>query len=224
VLAESPRGSLLFFAAALNQTKMKYLYKLNSTILSIEILQKLLLFASVILVIISCKDDAQEDNVKIYYDLKGFMENQIVYLIEKQPEVSKTAVLDGQNETTKTRDINWKKELELFIQADINKPSYKQSYQVIRKDSSWYEYILKPSANLPVRYLKIVTDGKLNKPVYVKAIIRTENKIYKSEKNIELTCTMKDNLLALKSYSVQGNQKLVLLDEKSYHIKARIGL
>lgn len=184
-----------------------------------------ILFLAVIVSLSGCSDqDSEKDGEKVYYDLRGFIENQIVYMTEKRPEVTKTTFLNGESETSKTKDINWKKELELFLQADLNKPSYKRSYNIVRKDSSWYEYTLKPSANLPVRYLKITTGKNLNQPVYVKALIRVENKIYKSEKEIELTCAYRNNLFELSAYSVKGYQKLIFLEEKSFRIDSKIGL
>ncbi|WP_229208816.1 hypothetical protein [Dyadobacter luticola] len=165
----------------------------------------------------------EEKNEKHYYDLKGFVENQIVYLEEKKPEVSKTAVLNGKSEQIKTKDIDWKKELELFVQADINKPSYRISYNVSRRDSAEYEYKLKPEMQATVQYLKIVTDSVVNQPVYIKAILKSENRIYKSEKTIELRCAQINNLWQVSSFSVDGYQKLIFTDKKSFHITSKIG-
>jgi hypothetical protein len=173
----------------------------------------------------SCQEKkVEEKNKKYYYDLKGFAENQIVYLEERKPRVHKTAFLSGKKEIATTREIDWKKELGLFIQADINKPAYRQSYEVIHNDSTHYEYKLRPNMNLPVQYLKIVTDPNFNQPVYVKALLKSENKIYKSEKEIELTCTESNNLWQLSSYTVKGYQKLIFMDKKSFQITSKIGL
>ncbi|KQS34264.1 hypothetical protein ASG33_02980 [Dyadobacter sp. Leaf189] len=173
----------------------------------------------------SCDQQAADDNeVKRYFDLKGFVENQIVYLNEKKPLATKSAKLDGELETVKSDAIDWKKELELFIQADINKPSYAQSYDVTRKDSSTYEYRLKENSDLPVRYLKIVTDTTVKSPTKVMATLLSRNRIYESEKQIEFTCQKKDNLLQISAYSVKGYQKLIFMEPKRFEISARIGL
>ncbi|MEO6620652.1 MAG: hypothetical protein ABIN80_18475 [Dyadobacter sp.] len=160
---------------------------------------------------------------KFYFDLKSFIENQIVYLNDKRPIVTKIVGLDRKTVSNKSKDIDWKKELELFVQADLNKPSYRSSYIVERKDSATYEYTLKANVELPVRYLKIVTDTNLHQPIYVKARFQSVNKIYKSEKTIELACSKKNNLLELTSYAVNGYQKLIFMDRKAFDIKANIG-
>ncbi|KAA0991087.1 hypothetical protein [Dyadobacter aurulentus] len=164
-----------------------------------------------------------ERNEKAYYDLRGFVEDQIVYLKEKKPQVTKTAKLDGEAQTIQSAEIDWDKEFGLFLQADINKPSYAQSYDVVRKDSATFEYRLKQNADLPVRYLKIVVDTLLKSPVRVTAIIQSKNRIYESEKNIELTYSRKNNLPQISFYLVSGYQKLIFMEPKSFSITSKIG-
>lgn len=176
--------------------------------------------------LISCTSDeeAGKDDVKLYYDLKGFINNQIIYLNDKKPEMMKTAALGTRKDVLKSRNVDWKKELELFVQADLNKPSYRQSYEVVRADSSHYEYRLKANADLPVKYLKITIDTTLKQPVYVEALLVAKNKIYSSEKKISLQSVRKDHLLQIGSYSIEGYQKLVLMDIKPFAISGKIGL
>jgi hypothetical protein len=120
--------------------------------------------------------------------------------------------------------VDWKKELELFVQADINKPSYRQSYEVVQNGPTHYEYRLKPGNDLPVAYLKIETDSVLKQPLYVEAIIKAKNKIYNSEKKIALRSVKRDNLLEVTSYSVDGYQKLIFVEKKVFSIQSKIGL
>jgi hypothetical protein len=189
--------------------------------------KRLLLFFFTLICIFTtaCESDVeQNDEIKTYFDLKGFVENQIVELNDKKPMVTKIAGLGKQRVTNKVNDIDWKKELELFVQADLNKPSYRQSYTIERKDSSTFEYHLKPNVELPVHYLKIMTDTSVHQPIYVKALFESENKIYKSEKSIELTRTQRNNVWELSSYEVHGYQKLIFMDRKDFDIIAKIGL
>lgn len=174
---------------------------------------------------LGCEQEEQVDPKNMqYYDLRGFIENQIVYLTEKRPQITKSAVLNNKQEVVKTQDIDWKKELELFMQADINKPSFRNSYQITAKTAGIYEYKLKADNDLPVRYLKILTDTSRNQPVFVKAIIRSKNRIYESEREIELTCSIKDNLTHLTGYRIKGYQQLILTDPKTFLISTKIGL
>ena len=181
--------------------------------------------AVLFLSLVSCRpEEARDDAPKVYYDLKGFIENQIVYLNEKKPEVSKTALLGSKREVSKTREVDWKKELELFIQADINKPSYRQSYEMVQNGPLHYEYRLKPGNDLPVSYLKIDTDSVLKQPLRVEAMIRASNKVYHSEKKLVLNAVKRDNLLEVNSYEVDGYQKLIFVEKKVFRIHGQIGL
>jgi len=173
----------------------------------------------------SCQpEETRDDAPKAYYDLKGFIENQIVYLNEKKPEVNKTAILGSKREVSKTREVDWKKELELFVQADINKPSYRQSYEVIQNGPVSYEYRLKPGNDLPVAYLKIDTDSVLKQPLRVEAFLRASNKVYNSERKVVLNTSKRDNLLGVTSYEVNGYQKLIFVEKKIFAIRGEIGL
>lgn len=173
---------------------------------------------------ISCTpEESGDDAPKAYYDLKGYVENQIVYLTEKKPEVRKTAILGNKRDVSQTRTINWKKELELFLQADINKPSYRQSYEVIQNGPLHYEYRLKPGNDLPVQYLRIDTDSVLKQPLHVEALIRSKNKIYNSEKKLVLKSAKRDNLMGVNVYEVSGYQKLIFVERKVFRVNGQIG-
>lgn len=172
-----------------------------------------------------CENKAAEQNtVHTYYDLKGLIENQIVLLNERKPKVNKTIILNGKKEVSVTANIDWKKELELFTQADINKPAYKNSYSVKNKNASEIEYILKSADDLNVQYLKIKMDTLQKQPYLIQALLKSENKIYESEKYIELTFSNKNNEWQPVSYSVKGYQKLLTMNPKSFQVSAKIGL
>lgn len=174
--------------------------------------------------LVSCTpEESRDDAPKVYYDLKGFVENQITYLNDKKPEVRKTAVLGPNREVSKSRSVDWKKELELFVQADINKPSYRQAYEMVHNGPLRFEYRLKPGNDLPVSYLIIETDSVLKQPLRVEALLRAENKIYKSEKKIVLECAKRDNLIGISAYDVAGYQKLIFVEKKVFSIHGEIG-
>lgn len=175
------------------------------------------------LMLVSC-DRPQEKSAgnKSYYDLQGFIETQITFLSERKPTVDKIMQVSGKSESRSTREVDWKKELELFIQADINKPAYSKSYTVSRPDSLTSVYTLKTDENIPVKSLTIQLDKATGNPVLVKALIRSENKLYLSEKNIELHCINESNQWHLTSYAIKGFQKLAMTDKKDFDIKARV--
>ncbi|GLU54157.1 hypothetical protein [Dyadobacter frigoris] len=157
-----------------------------------------------------------------YYDLKEFIESQVPILNNEKPEVIKTMSVSGKNETRTSGDVDWKKELELFIQADINKPAYSKSYSISKPDSLTVLYTLKPGESLPVRYLKIEMDKTSGTPLMIKALLRSENKLYQSEKNIEMHGSVQDSQWHLNSYTIKGYQKLATMDKKSFDVIVRV--
>ncbi|MEO6685430.1 MAG: hypothetical protein ABIN24_05670 [Dyadobacter sp.] len=171
----------------------------------------------------SC-DSAQERQSKVltYYDLKGFVDSQISVLNKEKPEVVKTMSVSGKNETRTSREMDWKKELELFIQADINKPAYSKSYSTTKPDSLTIVYTLTTEESLPVRYLKIEMDKISGMPLMIQALLRSENKLYQSEKNIEMHGSVKGGQWHLNTYSIKGYQKLAMMDKKTFDVSAQV--
>ena len=182
------------------------------------------IFPIIIILLLSGCDQPQEKakEKKIYYDLKGFIETQIEFLSEQKPIVDKVMSVSGKNESRSTREIDWKKELELFIQADINKPAYSKSYAVSKPDSLTSVYTLKTEENISVKWVRIQLDKTTGNPVLIQARLRSENKLYQSEKNVELHCKSESNQWHLTSYSIKGYQKLATMDRKDFDIQAEV--
>jgi hypothetical protein len=181
------------------------------------------LFAGIIFLLTGC-DSPQERQSRVmsYYDLKGFIETQISALNQNKPEITKIMKVSGKEETRSSKDIDWKKELELFSQADINKPAYSKSYIVEKPDSATVIYTLKKGETLPVHYVKIILDKKSGNPVFVQALLRAENKLYQSEKNIRLSGLVQNGKWIMQSYSIRGYQKLATMDKKLFDVSARV--
>lgn len=171
----------------------------------------------------ACQPDMEnkEEQEKVFYDVSGFIEKQVLVLNALKPSVSKTTEMGALKNEISTREIDWKKELELFAQADINKPSFKQSYSVRRPDAGTYIYTSREGDRLPIRQLTVTVDEQ-NQPVTILASILTENKLYSSAKNISLACVKKGTEVRIASYRIQGFQKLVLMDKKPFQVKAII--
>ena len=182
------------------------------------------IFPIIIILLLSGCDQPQEKakEKKIYYDIKGFIETQIEFLSEQKPIVDKVMSVSGKNESRSTKEVDWKKELELFIQADINKPAYSKSYAVSKPDSLTSVYTLKTVENISVKWVRIQLDKNTGNPVLIQALLRSENKLYQSEKNVELHCKSESNQWHLTSYSIKGYQKLATMDRKDFDIQAEV--
>jgi hypothetical protein len=171
-----------------------------------------------ILALAACTNPTKEAPAGTYYDLKSYIEQQIGQLKSQQPTVLKHAGFGDDKEQQTTKDIDWSRELDLFLQADINKQAYQSSYQKLHPDSLTYEYTLKPGEKLPVQFLRVELDSATRQPRLVKATLRTKNSLYESVRNVWL----ESEKGAIKHYHIEGFQQLAWLEEKRFLIDGEV--
>lgn len=175
-------------------------------------------FLPFLLLLAACSQPQQAKRTNVYFDLKGFLDQQIAALNTQKPLVSKTALVGAQPETHQTRQVDWVRELELFEQADLNKPAYANSYFTEEISKSTTTYRLKSGEDLPVQYLEIIKDEKSGQPLKVKATLRTKNYLYESERNLSLTAQNG----RLTEYDIEGFQQLFYGEPEPFHLEGRI--
>ncbi len=171
----------------------------------------------------NCQSPTDTDAPKNYFNLKGFIETQVIELNKRKPLVKKEMTMGSSKDNQQTSEIDWAKELELFLQADINKQAYQLSYHLSQPDANTYLYTLKNGEKLPVKSLKIIVDASSKQPGLVEALLKEENKLYDSEKKLYLTCTMRpEGIWLIKSYEISGFQHLALTDKKAFSVKGTV--
>lgn len=163
----------------------------------------------------SCGAESQEGQTKKYFDLKGLIEQQIVLLKTKKPVIEKTIVMSDKSENKQIKAIDWTRELELFTQADLNKPAYIGSYQV---DSSaiGVKYTLKTTENLPIKFLNITKIGE--NAMEIEALVSSENYLYQSEKHLKLGLAK----MLITDYQIDGFQKVIFGAKKAFKINGKV--
>src|SRR5258707_12487746 len=97
---------------------------------------KLILTGSTMLVIcgLACKPGAKASEALRYFDLSGYFNKESSRLNKEHRMVFKTVAHNSVSESKKVRITNWGLELNLFKDADINKPAWKNSYTIIDED------------------------------------------------------------------------------------------
>jgi len=179
-------------------------------------MKRILLLA--LLGLAACSNPAQEARPGTFYDLKTFLNTQIAALNAQKPAVLKRMSLNGQLQNETMRVADWTRELDLFLQADINKQAYQASYTVSRPDSLTYEYQLKPEENLPVGYLKVILDSLDRQPRRVEAILLTKNSLYESRRMLWLETRGG----TISRYHIEGFQQLAWLEKKPFMVEGLI--
>ncbi len=157
-----------------------------------------------------------------YFNLTSFLRELSAQLSRRQPAVEKQVILlDGQQETTRVAKPDWTKELQIFQQADIDKPALRGQYLV---DSAAMPgggmrrtYRRRPGVSHPVEQLTIISQG--SQVQQLRAVVAQDNPLVYSAKRLELNCQNGQ----LTTYRVRGVQKLILFDSVQYAVQGRVG-
>lgn len=163
----------------------------------------------------ACNEELKENQTKKYFDLKGLIESQIKTLNIQKPLVQKSILIAEKSENQVVKTIDWAKEFEFFIQADLNKPAFTQSYRVDSL-STGVKYTLKETEKLPVKYLNITKIGA--EVIGIQALVKNENYLYETERYLKLS--FKNNQVI--DYQINGYQKIIFGDKKNFKINGVI--
>jgi hypothetical protein len=182
-----------------------------------------LIFLLLFLGLAACTSEKNQARTGQYYDLASFIENQIGELDSLRPTVEKTVVSGNARETRQLSEIKWGKELDLFFQADLNKPAYRNSYQVEKVGDHTLIYRARSGEEVPVKYMKIELDSAAGKPRHVEVIITSENYLYNSEKKLFLHGSPDEQgRWRLREYQVSGYQQLAFFNKKPFEVKGKV--
>ena len=169
----------------------------------------LLLISSFILLlgIASCKQDGNAAaDPKAFFDIKGYFAADSARLSKKNPLVTKTVVHNQTSETQKVHIPDWGTELSLFIQSDINRPGWRDSYNASTTDNITRYTAKDPSLKTQKVVLK-TENGRLK---WIMIINHTKNILYE---NTEKLSYFPDSL-----YVIAKRQRVRVLGTDTYRI------
>ncbi len=178
-------------------------------------MKKLVYILSLMIVISACQSESAEMKVKKYYNLKGLVERQIIALKSEKPKVRKDILVNESAENQMVDSLDWSKELDFFVQADLNKPAFVSSYRV-DSSSMGVKYFLRETENLPVKFLEVNRMGEDG--LEIRALVSNNNYLYDSERNLKLS--LKQGQLI--GYQIDGFQKVVFGKKKIFKVIGKI--
>ncbi len=139
-----------------------------------------------------------------YYPISQFFQNEIQRLTDNKVGLNKTVELNGETETKRLEEVDWKQELQVFIDADINKTAWKDKYEVEERlvDSKAHQqkeivYRAKDK-DLKTQFIKLIVEPITEEIRYIQVTNITTNLVYTSKEVL----IYKYN----KSYSIEKNQ------------------
>ncbi|ADQ16238.1 hypothetical protein Lbys_0463 [Leadbetterella byssophila DSM 17132] len=176
-------------------------------------MKKSILLAS--LLFLQCtKENNPIDRELHYFDTRGVIENTISKLSQEKPKVVKLWKYGRAEEKRMVEDMDWEKELKLFLDADINKSSFIGSYDSTRA-GQMITYSLKSNENLPVKILSVSQDST---DLEIHAIRTSENYFFTTYGDLLLR--IKDE--KLDSYNIHTVQKLLWFDADTTVVSGKV--
>lgn len=164
--------------------------------------------------------DIKEAAETQFFDLKGFLDNQINSLEKKEITIIKKTVLQGQKSKQTLKKIDWKDEFAFFYAADINSPQLRDRYTSEKTPQKW---IFKTEEEkLIVKEMQIIFD-KENSTSFenVKEILiiqKDKNKLYENDR----TLIIKVEGGVLGSYSIEGSEDVILNERQEFLVEGII--
>lgn len=169
---------------------------------------KIALCSFALLVLFSCQEKtggtSTEDDY--YFSLTRYFKEEAKRLSSLSKPILKEVSRNSSAETKTIKIDNWEKEFGLFIESDINKLSWKDSYQEI-KNQDTISYI---STDPELRTQKIVLIKNDQEITEIRIENVTKNLLYNS---VEKLSYYPDSL-----YLIEKKQDVVLLGSNEYRI------
>lgn len=144
----------------------------------------ILAFCITVSVFTSCSRNEQVSQnlqTSIYFDIKGFFEQEASRLGKDTTSIHKEIARNGGIKESKTISIkDWEKELSLFIESDINKPAWTSSYEVINEGDD----IIYTSSDPELRTKKIIVNKNGENVESITIHNEVKNQLYTSQEEL----------------------------------------
>lgn len=179
----------------------------------------------------ACGENASEQARQVsttdqYFDVAGFIKEQIILLNKENPAAVKTVTENNsQAETKQLQSLDWQDELESFTELDINKPAFQQAYTSRQQQDAngltTITYTRKPGADGNIEYLTVSTDAN-GQVKYLRGVQKSKNILIQTYRELNMQCYTKNGSTRVSSYSIQGLQKPIILKGLRYKLITRI--
>jgi hypothetical protein len=141
-----------------------------------------------------------------YFNLKAYFQQQAAALQQRNPQVKKTVLANGKEETKELKIASWTKELSSFIDADMNKRAWAGEFRKAVTDST--ETYTSSNEKVPVKQVRIYRSNKQISGVQI--FIKNDNYLYTSTDTL--------SYYPGKRYEVRKTQHIKLMDKKEYRV------
>ena len=177
--------------------------------------------------IFGCEKESAHD--KRYIDMDSLINQQIKHLAKSNVSAKKEASIGGKiSSTTSVLDsTTWSHELDVFRQLDlINRPIYKDAYQIRSNEKDSKSNLLiksfEASATSAVPYLRMYYQDSPKRLRKLETLYQEINSLYASQRKLEMYFDDATGTPLVTSFSIEGNQKMILSDSVHYTIHTTV--
>lgn len=165
------------------------------------------IFLIAIIFLASCSSEQNEKSADKYADIKGLFASEAIRLNKLNLKVDKTVARNKAIESKKGLTIDWKNELSLFAESDINKPAWRNSYKISGNAKDLLYTALDSNLRTRLIHLKKDDSGRLE---HVFIINKTYNYLYQSSEQLSY---IPDSI-----YKIVKKQNVILMGSNEYEI------
>lgn len=163
----------------------------------------------------ACTDVKVIPQEKIYFSISSYIDQLSLKLDSNHVALQKSALLNGETDTSLLKQVNWIKELSIFKEGEINKSAYKGKFEVdsnvISKGEKEVTYRTSDkdirAKLLQVRYKED------NSIAFIKIRLTSKNTLYESIQELEL--------YPESGFSVEGYQSIIQFREDTFYLKGK---
>ena len=182
---------------------------------------KILCFCWSLIFLTACSKESNPTNElntpKVYFSLQDFFQSEIDKLQSKQVVLHKYAFLNGKTEKKALHEIDWKTEFGAFLNSDINKPAWKDSYKIdssanLQGQKQITYTALKPDLRTQKIAIHFGKDGI--HPTFIQVVNQSKNPIYDATENLKYEVE--------KGYTIENEQQIMWMEKDNFKIEGEL--
>ena len=181
---------------------------------------KITCISLLLLICLSGCEIGQNRELTAYFDLSKLLIDQMLLLKSENPLIQKTVILDGKTEKKELHldSLGWLRELDIFIEANINKPSLVNAFEMeASQNQIIYSRKKKDEDGVQRFEIKLVSNTT---PGEITIETNTQNSLYHDETSLRISFRDYKGQMILSGYSVEGAQTSLSREPTTYQIDA----
>ncbi|MCH8330746.1 MAG: hypothetical protein IH946_05115 [Bacteroidetes bacterium] len=163
-----------------------------------------------VVLFIRCGSDPRP-TMNTFFDIEVYFQEEIAKLEADRPNINKITKFNDETEQIQTKDINWKQELHAFENSHINKPAWRDKYQIDSTFENGISILTYTALDQDLKTSNIEIRFDRNQKLTQLTIINgSDNFLYNDS---EILTYFPD-----KSYSLVAEQSIFLLGKKHFEV------